>query len=279
LSKRADSLQKVEIYRKGWLGKIIQSRIFVNYQNRTFTQGYQFVDPVKQNVQYNGLHLAEVGGLFSTDFKQGLLKLDNLVINSLSTERKSFLELEVKGGKGLDAGSSISYQKAELRYTQQFALGRPGNITTILEGGKVWGNLPYGMLFSNLGAYDQFSIGIPATFQTMRWYEFINDAYAALFFTYETGYLIQRHERFGVSLLFAQNSGIGALARPQLQIGIPEHAPIGGAAPMDPLYTEAGFGIHLRTTRHNYTIMGFYRYGNYQLPKTSDNFSWRIVLQ
>jgi hypothetical protein len=151
-------------------------------------------------------------------------------------------------------------------------LGRPGKIVAILEGGKVWGDLPYGMLFSNLGTYDPYSVVIPATFQTMRWNEFVNDAYAALFVNYETGYLIQRHERYGVSLVFAQNTGIGALASPQLQVGISAH-------PMNQLYTEAGFGIRLRTTKRNYGLMAFYRYGNYQLNKTADNLSVRAVLQ
>jgi Family of unknown function (DUF5686) len=272
LSKHADSLQKVEIYRTGWLGKVIQTRFFVDYQNRIFTQGYHFLDPVKQSIQYNGLHLAEAGAYFSTDFKQGLLKLGNLAINSLDNLHKSFLELEIKGGKALDAGASISYQKVEARYTQRWSLGRPGKISATLEGGKVWGDLPYGMLFSNLGSYDRFSVVIPATFQTMGWNEFVNDAYAALFLNYETGYLIQRHERYGLSLLFTQNTGIGALASPQLQVGIPANA-------MNHLYTEAGFGIHLRTTRRNYALMGFYRYGNYQLNKSSDNFSVRVVVQ
>ncbi len=272
LSKHADSVQKVEIYRTGWLGKIIQTRVFANYQNWIFTQGYHFLDPVKQSIQYNGLHLAEAGAYFSTDFKQGFLKLDNLTISSLDNQHKSFLEVEIKGGKALDAGSSISYQKTEARYTQRWSLGRPGKIMAILEGGKIWGNLPYGMLFSNLGTYDRFSVVIPATFQTMGWNEFINDAYAALFFNYETGYLLQRHERYGISLLFAQNTGIGTLASPQLQVGIPANA-------MNSLYTEAGFGIRLRTTNHNYGLMGFYRYGNYRLTKTADDFSVRVVVQ
>jgi hypothetical protein len=198
--------------------------------------------------------------------------LDNLVINSLDNQHKSFLELEIKGGKALDAGASVSYQKVEARYTQRWSLGRPGKILATLEGGKVWGNLPYGMLFSNLGSYDRFSVVIPATFQTMGWNEFVNDAYAALFLNYETGYLIQRHERYGLSLLFTQNTGIGALASPQLQVGIPANA-------MNRLYTEAGFGIRLRTTKRNYGLMAFYRYGNYQLNKSADNFSVRVVVQ
>jgi hypothetical protein len=272
LSKHADSLQKLEVYRTGWLAKIIQARFFADYQDRIFTQGYHFLDPVKHSIQYNGLHLAEAGAYFSTDFKQGLLKLGNLAINSLDNQPKSFLELEVKGGTDLDAGASIIYQKVEARYTRRWSLGRPGKILAILEGGKVWGSLPYGMLFSNLGTYDPYSVVIPATFQTMRWNEFVNDAYAALFLNYETGYLIQHHERYGISLAFAQNTGIGALASPQLQVGIAAH-------PMSQLYTEAGFGIRLRTTKRNYALMAFYRYGNYQLDKTADNLSVRVVLQ
>jgi hypothetical protein len=272
LAKHADSVQDVEVYRIGRLARIIQARFFVDFQHRTFTEGYHFLDPVKQTVSYNGLHLAEAGAYFSTDFKQGLLKLGNLAINSLDNQPTNFLELALRGGKALDAGASISYQKAEVRYTRRWSLGRPGKVLAILEGGKVWGNLPYGMLFSNLGTYDTYSVVIPATFQTMRWNEFVNDVYAALFLNYETGYLIQRHEKYGVNLIFAQNTGIGALASPQLQVGITAQA-------MNRPYTEAGFGIRLRTTNRNYALMGFYRYGNYQLNKTGDNFSIRGVLQ
>jgi hypothetical protein len=106
----------------------------------------------------------------------------------------------------------------------------------------------------------------------MRWNEFVNDAYAALFLNYETGYLIQRREKYGFSLLFSQNTGIGALASPQLQLGITAQA-------MNRPFTEAGFGIRLRTTNRNYALMAFYRYGNYQLNKTADNLSVRVVLQ
>ena len=272
LAKHADSLQKVELYRTGRLARIIQTRIFVNYQDRTFTEGYHFLDPDKQTIRYNGLHLLEAGAYGSTDFKQGFLKLDNLIINSLDNRPVNFLELEAKTGKALDAGSSISYQKVEARFTRRWSLGRPGQVLTVLEGGKVWGNLPYGMLFSNLGTYDEFSVVIPATFQTMRWNEFVNDQYAALFVQYETGYILQRHEKYGVTLTFSQNSGIGSLASPQLQIGIP-------AGAINRLYTEAGFGIRLRTTNRNYGIMAYYRYGNYQLNNTGDNFTFRVMVQ
>ena len=272
LAKHADSVQKVEVYRTGRLAKIIQTRVYFDYQNRVFTEGYRFVDPVKHGIQYNGLHFAEAGAYLNTDFKQGLFKLGNLTINSLDNQPKNFAELEVKTGKALDAGASVKYLKVEGRYTRRWSLGRPGNIVAIVEGGKLWGNLPYGMLFSNLGTYDALSVVIPATFQTMRWNEFVNDEYAALYLNYETGYLIQRHEKYGVNLIFSQNTGIGALASPQLQVGI--------AAPaLNRPYTEAGFGLRLRTTRRNYAVMAFYRYGNYQLNKTGDNLSIRGVFQ
>jgi hypothetical protein len=272
LAKHADSLQKVEVYRTGRLAKIIQTRLYLDYQHRIFTGGYHFLDPVKQSIQYNGLHFAEAGAYLSTDFKQGLFKLGNLAINSPDNQPKSFLELEIKAGKALDAGASVSYQKVEGRYTRRWSLGRPGKIVAIVEGGKVWGDLPYGMQFSNLGTYDPWGVVIPATFQTMRWNEFVNDAYAALFLNYETGYLIQRREKYGVSLAFSQNTGIGALASPQLQVGISAQA-------MNRPFTEAGFGIRLRTTKRNYGLMAYYRYGNYQLNKTADNFSVRGVFQ
>jgi hypothetical protein len=271
-SSKADSVQMVEVYRKAWLARIIQSRFFVDFQDRIFTGGYHFLDPSKQNIQYNGLHIVEAGGSFNTDFAQGLLKSNNLTINSLDFERKNYLEWEIKVGKSVDAGSSVDYEKVEARYKREFSLGRPGKVTAVLEGGKVFGHLPYGMLFSNLGTYEHYGLNIPATFQTMRWYEFINDAYGALFVDYETGYLVQRRGKFGMTLELAQNTGIGALSAPQLQVGIPARA-------ITQPYTEAGAGIRLRTTRRSYHVMVLYRYGYYQLPKMGDNFSFRLALQ
>jgi hypothetical protein len=273
LAKKADSLQMVEVYRKGWLGKKIQTRLSLDYQRRDFTQGFTFEDP-KKFLAYRDLELIEGGLLLTTSFRQGFLKADNFSIPTISGDKGHYLEWQTSVGKALNSGASIDYQKTEARYTQHLSLGRPGQITAILQGGKIWGHLPYTMLFSNLGSYDQFSVGIPATFQTMRWYEFINDAYAALFLNYETGYLIQKRKKFGLSLLFSQNTGIGALSMPQLQLGLGVPA-----RPMSNGYTEAGFGLRFRTTRRNYSIMGYYRYGAEHLPKTADNFSWRLILQ
>jgi Family of unknown function (DUF5686) len=272
LAKKADSLQIVEVYRKGWLGKKIQTRLSLDYQRRDFTQGFSFEDPKNPALVYRNLQLIEGGLLLTTSFRQGFLKAENFSIPTISGDKGHYLEWQTSVGRALNSGASIDYQKTEARYTQHLSLGRPGQITAILQGGKIWGHLPYTMLFSNLGSYDQFSVGIPATFQTMRWYEFINDAYAALFLNYETGYLIQKRKKFGLSLLFSQNTGIGALSMPQLQLGVP-------ARPMNHGYTEAGFGLRFRTTRRNYSIMGYYRYGAEHLPNTSDNFSWRLILQ
>jgi Family of unknown function (DUF5686) len=272
LAKKADSLQMVEVYRKGWLGKKIQTRLSLDYQRRDFTEGFTFEDPKNHAVAYRDLELIEGGLLLTTSFRQGFLKADNFTIPTITGDKGHYLEWQTTVGKALNSGASVDYQKTEARYTQHFSLGRPGQVTAILQGGKIWGHLPYTMLFSNLGSYDMFSVGIPATFQTMRWYEFVNDAYAALFLNYETGYLIQRHKKFGLSLLFSQNTGIGALSMPQLQLGVP-------AKPMNHGYTEAGFGLRFRTTRRNYSIMSYYRYGAEHLPKLGDNFSWRLILQ
>ncbi len=272
LAKKADSLQMVEVYRKGWLGKKIQVRLSADYQRRDFTQGFTFEDPKNPALIYRNLQLIEGGLLLTTSFRQGFLKADNFSIPVISGDKGHYLEWQTTVGKALNSGASVDYQKTEARYTQHFSLGRPGQVTTILQGGKIWGHLPYTMLFSNLGSYDMFSVGIPATFQTMRWYEFINDAYAALFLNYETGYVIQKHKKYGLSLLFSQNTGIGALSSPQLQLGVP-------AKPMNKGYTEAGFGLRFRTPRNNFSIMSFYRYGPEHLPNFGDNLSWRLIVQ
>ncbi len=272
LAKKADSLQMVEVYRKGWLGKKIQTRLSLDYQRRDFTENFAFQDPKNPALIYRNLQLIEGGLLLTTSFRQGFLKADNFSIPTITGDKGHYLEWQTTVGKALNSGSSVDYQKTEARYTQHFSLGRPGQVTAILQGGKIWGHLPYTMLFSNLGSYDNFSVGIPATFQTMRWYEFVNDAYAALFLNYETGYLIQKHKKYGLSLLFSQNTGIGALSSPQLQLGVP-------AKPMNKGYTEAGFGLRYRTPRHNYSVMSYYRYGAEHIPNFGDNLSWRLILQ
>jgi hypothetical protein len=272
LAKKADSLQMVEVYRKGWLGKKIQTRLSVDYQRRDFTQGFTFEDPKNPALIYRNLQLIEAGLLLTTSFRQGFLKADNFSIPTITGDKGHYLEWQTIVGKALNSGASVDYQKTEARYTQHFSLGRPGQVTAILQGGKIWGHLPYTMLFSNLGSYDNFSVGVPATFQTMRWYEFVNDAYAALFLNYETGYLIQKHKKYGLSALFSQNTGIGSLSSPQLQLGVT-------AKSMNKGYTEAGFGLRFRTPRHNYSVMSYYRYGGEHIPNFGDNLSWRLILQ
>jgi hypothetical protein len=84
----------------------------------------------------------------------------------------------VQGFKGLLDGD-YDYTKLIARVQQRIPLGSLGFLRYTITGGKVWGILPYPLLLINAGNetfyYDDIA------FNTMNFFEFINDRSATLF--------------------------------------------------------------------------------------------------
>ncbi|MFN4007012.1 MAG: DUF5686 family protein [Chitinophagaceae bacterium] len=272
-TNRADSVQKTELYADFWLLKKFRSRLYVNYQDRTFTQGYQFALSEKPNNFVKALQVYEVGWHITSSFKQGAIKLGNF-FSFDRTQSKNFIDIDIRNGWLVHNGTQHQYQKAEVKYVRQLSLGRAGVLNTITAGGAINGYVPFSMLFGNLGSGGKGStagnIVVPATFQTMHSFEFTNDRYAALFTTYETGYLLQKTKKFGVVGVVANNIGWGDFSKPYLHNSW-------AATPMHQWYTETGAGLKFRSKKFNVGVLAMYRYGAYHLANEKDNWAFQIL--
>jgi len=82
-----------------------------------------------------------------------------------------------KGFKGI-FGSKYSYWRLKVRVAHRQKVGKLGFIDYMVEGGKIWGNLPYHLLEVHTG--NQSFINDDVAFNTMRYFEFVSDQYVAI---------------------------------------------------------------------------------------------------
>lgn len=82
-----------------------------------------------------------------------------------------------RGFKGI-FGSDYSYWRVKLRLSHRQKMGKLGYMDYMVEGGKIWGNLPYHLLEVHTG--NQSFINDDVAFNTMRFFEFVSDSYVAL---------------------------------------------------------------------------------------------------
>lgn len=88
------------------------------------------------------------------------------------------LALEVgKGFKDL-IGSDYSYLRAKLRVNYRLKMAKLGFTDFMLEGGKVWGNVPFHMLEVHTG--NQNIVNDETAFNLMRFFEYVSDQYVTI---------------------------------------------------------------------------------------------------
>jgi len=97
----------------------------------------------------------------------------NIVSSSYSTLFLSFSQ----GLKGV-FDSDFDYQKVQFYYRQPFLIGGFGRMFTTFEAGKIFGEVPLGLLSVVPG--NQSYASVERTFSLLDYYEFITDTYASV---------------------------------------------------------------------------------------------------
>ena len=82
-----------------------------------------------------------------------------------------------KGDEGF-LGSDFNYTKYQFSYTQPWAVGGLGRLTSSIEAGKTFGQIPLGLMSIVPGNQTYFSIY--NTFSNLDFYEFVTDEYLTL---------------------------------------------------------------------------------------------------
>jgi hypothetical protein len=269
LTDKADDIRKTELYTRFRMLKKVEALAFANYQEREFNHGYEYSVPgsTGKNVTSS---IYEAGIRVTTRFKQAKIKYGSLVLNGFKKDDPR-LAIDLRAGRSVDGIEGIEYVRIEGLYENNFNLGRLGKVNYNISGGHISGTTPYSMLFSNLGTNRRsFDLFVPSTFSSMAPFEFTNTSYAALYTEFETGYIVQKRKKWGVSLFFPNSVGVGRYDQDMTHnVAIRQ---------MNKVYSETGMGLKFRTRKRSVGVAAIYRYGNYSATDFADNIYFRVLV-
>lgn len=177
-----------------------------------------------------------------------------------------------QGVKGL-LNSDFDFSKIDFRVLHTINTNYSGSLTWMLSGGIATGVAPASELYAANGTYALFTIYAPYTFGTMRANEFLSDRYASLFLTWDFKDLLLSIGKWKPQLLLLTNLSIGTLKHPEEHINY-------SFKTMEKVYYESGIVIRklLNLQLYDIGVGVMYRYGPYSLPKTGDNFAYKVSL-
>jgi hypothetical protein len=173
----------------------------------------------------------------------------------------------------------FDYSKYDLSARFQFKHRPKGKTRLAIHAGWVDGLAPYGKLYNGRGAQQVEGIFVDEFFQTMKLYEFTASRYASFFFNHNFGNVFYDTRYSKPELVIYQHAGIGDIEKRNSHISNTLEF-----KPFDKGFVESGLGFNnlIRWKYSNVAYYGlggavFYRYGDYQLPKTADNLFYRIT--
>ncbi|MET1257871.1 DUF5686 family protein [Flagellimonas sp. DF-77] len=147
--------------------------------------------------------------------------------------------------KGLEGflESDFEYERLQFSYTQPWQLGGFGRLTSTVELGKTFGEVPLGLLSVIPGNQTVFSLY--NTFPNLDFYEFVTDTYATLHLEHNfNGRLFSRIpflRKLNLREIVGIRGAWGQLSDENILLSSPTNIPL--QAPDDEIYWEYSFGV------------------------------------
>lgn len=163
-----------------------------------------------------------------------------------------------KGFTGL-LESEHNYEKLQFLYKQPLLIGGLGRFQATIEAGKIWGDLPVGLL-APVPANQTF-FNIFNTFGNLDYYEFVTDEYVSLHLEHNfNGRLFSRVpwlKKYGLREILFARGVYGDLSDENIQRN---NVNFNLRAPNEQIYYEYGFGIGniLKLMRLDFSFRGNY---------------------
>jgi len=256
-----------------------QLSIFLQEQKRNPTYPYSFTNDVDGSTRTQ-FDIAEAGLQWRFAFRETYTQIGQSKIIT-NTAYPQF-NIYVSHGFPDFLNGQYQFNKVEVRFDHQFITRGFGKTTLQVNSGVIDGQAPNSVLFNGKGSKFSESvlnnIVVNNTFQTMGLYEFISDRYASLFLQHNFGRLTGNKSRlFRPELSVVHNMGIGSLNKPANHTGIAFNT-------MEKGFYESGIVVsnifrisYVDLVYFGFGVGGFYRYGNYSLPNSSDNAVFKLV--
>ncbi len=193
--------------------------------------------------------------------------------------RQQFPFLTLTAGRAIPAFNSQNFNYNFIDFNAMNLFKHRGGSKSYVSVSAGWldGVAPYGRLYNGRGA-NALKFYVDNYFQTMGLYEFTASRYVSLFLHHNFGNVIVNKKFSKPELVIYHNIGVGALDNRLIHVNIPIKTFENG-------FYESGVGLSnlIRLNYLNVAFLGFggslfYRYGEYSLPKPSDNLVWRLNL-
>lgn len=271
---RMNNIEKLEARLKFRTLRYLKVYLFANQENVEVTSDYYFKKVTGANdfLQDRYYTFTEVGAEFRYAFKEKVIESFNMLIPTATKYPIIYAKI-AQGVKTLNG--EYTYTRYAVRAEKRFFiknLGRPG---FFVEAGLIDGRVPQHKLNSSLGTnrLNKFLVSTENAFETMLPYEFFSSEYIHFHFRHSFGSLLLKTKWLEPELVLTSSVGFGALSYEGLHTGQTFNT-------MEDGYYESGVVVN-KLLKLNFTTFGvgaFYRYGPYQLPKSSDNFTVKMSL-
>lgn len=165
--------------------------------------------------------------------------------NSANTDHASLFAQVSRGEKSV-LNSDFDYTKVQFSYIQPWQVGGFGRLTTTIEAGKTFGEVPLGLLSVIPGNQSYFSIY--NTFSQLDFYEFVSDTYTSFHLEHNfNGRIFSRIpflRQFNLREIVSLRGVWGEISPENVALSTtsnPNSIPL--VAPNDKVYYEYSFGI------------------------------------
>jgi hypothetical protein len=258
-----------------------QVNLFVQHQQRTPVYGYSFITASDALGLHKTFTATEVGIQWRYARNESYIQIGNgKAVTKVVYPQINFLLS--RGMNGVWNGQ-YDFTKMEVRVDQQWIIRRFGKTTVQFDAGKVIGAVPYPFLFNGKGANLEGSFRsnfvVNNYFQTMALYEFASDQFVYLFLNHNFGRITgNKLKYFRPELSIVQNSGVGSLQNLSSHQGVVLKTMNKGFYETGLMFSNLLRFKYLNVFYYGLGVGAFYRYGPYELPNTSDNLAYKIII-
>jgi len=253
--------------------RYFQFNVFGDEQVRTVTNSYRFgYADNGATALFNQFNFTEVGLGIRFAYGENFLK-SPLGMISLGTNYPIVWANITHGFNNLLSGQ-FDYMKYDLKVSKVFHIPQLGSFSITGLAGYVNGNVPYTLLYNGNACYEQYTLAVDNSFETMRLNEFLSNEYANLFLSHDFESFLFRAGNFRPHLKLVTHMGWGMLDNAANHFNFP--TPI---ETMNKGYYESGVELNnlLSISFMQLGVGGYYRYGPYSLPTASDNFVFKFT--
>ena len=239
------------------------------YQHTTPNYSYAYKGDAFEHINYfewsNGIRYA---------FGEQEIRLNDETIKLQSAFPIFYFNID----KGLKVGNQpFHYTRYEFRIDQFIKIVDLGKTGIQLAGGATSGEAPYSKLFVGKGSSKSAGVVVHNSFETMGYNEFVANKYVGLFISHDFGRMYYRSRFFMPNFMVLYNIGWGYMTHPEYHAG-PQIKDFSQG------YKETGaFLNNILVLKLSGLKMGlgagvFFRYGEYQFAKTTDNAVFKFSL-